>query len=297
MKIIELIDADYGLLSILLRLDIQLPFGDISIGEMCRRYDMSSALFLMICRMYACPDYEPDAASLTAADLPHLVRYLRSSHRYWLDTVIPRIGRGVDDVLRSCDRMQAELAGTVCLLCSCYSLKDMNGAGWIATINNYLWPLACFIGMLLILKKILQGQPIKWYAGAAGLILAVLTCNHEQGVAATFASIFCCILYMAWKKIKINKWVWGYLSVAIASLIFILSCPGNAARKQTEISTYFQDFPELTLWNKLDMGITPICHYSIIDNNYLFLVFLSLLCIAVWKMPVASWKKDRKSVV
>ena len=66
MKIIELIDADYGLLSILLRLDIQLPFGDISIGEMCRRYDMSSALFLMICRMYACPDYEPDSASLTA---------------------------------------------------------------------------------------------------------------------------------------------------------------------------------------------------------------------------------------
>ena len=109
MKIIELIDADYGLLSILLRLDIQLPFGDISIGEMCRRYDMSSALFLMICRMYACPDYEPDSASLTAADLPHLVRYLRSSHRYWLDTVIPRIGRGVDDVLQSCDRMQAEV--------------------------------------------------------------------------------------------------------------------------------------------------------------------------------------------
>ena len=59
MKIIELIDADYGLLSILLRLDIQLPFGDISIGEMCRRYDMSSALFLMICRMYACPDSIP----------------------------------------------------------------------------------------------------------------------------------------------------------------------------------------------------------------------------------------------
>ncbi len=25
------------------------------------------------------------------------------------------------------------------LLCSCYSLKDMNGAGWIVTINNYLF--------------------------------------------------------------------------------------------------------------------------------------------------------------
>ena len=109
MKIIELIDVDYGLLSILLRLDIQLPFGDISIEEMCRRYDMSSTLFLMICRMYACPDYEPDTGALTAADLSHLVRYLRSSHRYYLDTIVPRIGRGVDDVLLACDRMQAEV--------------------------------------------------------------------------------------------------------------------------------------------------------------------------------------------
>lgn len=66
------------------------------------------------------------------------------------------------------------------------------------------------------------------------------------------------MLYMAWKKIKINPWVWGYLAAAIASLVFILACPGNEARKQTEISAYFQEFPELTLWNKLDMGITPL---------------------------------------
>ena len=185
----------------------------------------------------------------------------------------------------------AQFAGTVCLLWACYSLKDMDGAGWIATINNYVWTLAFFIGLLLILKKNLQGQPIKWYVGAAGLVLAVFTCNHEQGVAVTFGSMFCCIAYMAWKKIKINPWVWGYLAVAIASLGFILTCPGNVVRKQEEIITYFQDFEELTLWNKLDMGITPLCRYSIMDNNYLFLIFLSLLCIIIWKMPVASWKK------
>ena len=52
MKIIELIDADYRLLSIIMRLDITLPFGDISVEQMCRRYDMSPTLFLMICRVY-----------------------------------------------------------------------------------------------------------------------------------------------------------------------------------------------------------------------------------------------------
>ena len=35
MKIIELIDADYRLLSIIMRLDITLPFGDISVEQMC----------------------------------------------------------------------------------------------------------------------------------------------------------------------------------------------------------------------------------------------------------------------
>lgn len=106
MKIIELIDADYGLLSILMRLDVQLPFGDMSVAEMCRRCGMSSTLFLMICRIYADPDYDPDVSSLSAGDLPHLVGYLRSSHRYYLETVIPRIGIGVDGVLQTCDRMQ-----------------------------------------------------------------------------------------------------------------------------------------------------------------------------------------------
>ena len=41
MKIIELIDVDYRLLSIFQRLDIQLPYGDISIDEMCQRCNMS----------------------------------------------------------------------------------------------------------------------------------------------------------------------------------------------------------------------------------------------------------------
>ena len=81
MKIIELIDADYNLLSILLRLDVQLPFGDISIEQMCRRYDMSPELFLMICQIYATADFEPQVDLLTGDDLYCIIRYLRASHR------------------------------------------------------------------------------------------------------------------------------------------------------------------------------------------------------------------------
>ena len=73
MKLIELIDADYELLTLFLRMDIQLPFGDVSVEEMCQRYDMSPTLFLMICQIYACPDFEPDVEALSKDDLRHIM--------------------------------------------------------------------------------------------------------------------------------------------------------------------------------------------------------------------------------
>lgn len=109
MKLIELIDADYELLSILLRMDIQLPFGDVSVEEMCHRYDMSPTLFLMICQIYACADYEPDVAELHSSDLLHVVDYLRASHRYYLESLLPSIAKGVERVLEGCDAKQSAI--------------------------------------------------------------------------------------------------------------------------------------------------------------------------------------------
>ena len=109
MKLIELIDADYELLTIFLRMDIQLPFGDVSVEEMCQRYDMSPTLFLMICQIYACPDFEPDVEALGKDDLRHILRYLRASHRYYLESVLPTIAKGVERVLEGCDAGKSEI--------------------------------------------------------------------------------------------------------------------------------------------------------------------------------------------
>ena len=109
MKLIELIDADYELLTLFLRMDIQLPFGDVSVEEMCQRYDMSPTLFLMICQIYACPDFEPDVTVLDKDDLRHIIRYLRASHRYYLESVLPTIATGVARVLEGCDAAKSEI--------------------------------------------------------------------------------------------------------------------------------------------------------------------------------------------
>ena len=109
MKLIELIDANYELLSIFLRMDIQLPFGDVSIEEICLRYDMSPELFLMICQVYACPDFEPDVTVLDKVDLRHIIRYLRASHRYYMESMLPTIAKGVEQVLEGCDATKSDI--------------------------------------------------------------------------------------------------------------------------------------------------------------------------------------------
>ena len=106
MKIIELIDVDYRLLSIFQRLDIQLPYGDISIEQMCRRYDMSLDLFMKICRIYIESGYRPDVDDLAVTDLSHLLKYLRASHKYYIDYLIPKIAQGIQQVLQLCEKSQ-----------------------------------------------------------------------------------------------------------------------------------------------------------------------------------------------
>lgn len=109
MKVVELLDVSCELLSIFLRLDMQLPFGDLSIEELCRRYSMSSDMFLMLCRIYAGADVHPDMDILQRDDLQHIVRYLRASHRYYTDSLLPSIEQGVDRVLSKCDGRQSTI--------------------------------------------------------------------------------------------------------------------------------------------------------------------------------------------
>lgn len=182
-------------------------------------------------------------------------------------------------------------SAVVCLLAACYHVSDMNSAGWVAGINNYIWPFACLCGVMLLVKELFFQREVKWYAGALGVILTVCACNHEQAAVATLGSIFCCIAYMVWKKIKVSRWLWGYFATAVASLVFILTCPGNGMRKTIEISAYFKEYPELSLGNKLDIGITSLCYYNIFEKNYLFLIFLAVLCVVVWKKQIPYWQK------
>lgn len=102
-KLADMVEADPRLLGVLERLDIRLGFGDASVAEVCERYNLSTELFLMICNVYSNDDYIPHIDNLTPSDLPHLVAYLRASHRYYTEVCFPRLHENIHRLVRSLD--------------------------------------------------------------------------------------------------------------------------------------------------------------------------------------------------
>ncbi len=103
IKLFELIDSYPSLLSIISRLDISLPFGDISVDEMCRRDGRNAELFIILCNMHLSPAYRPAAEELCADMLHDVVGYLRASHRYYTGYMLPHVAQHLERVLEHCD--------------------------------------------------------------------------------------------------------------------------------------------------------------------------------------------------
>lgn len=109
MKIYELIDAAPILLSLFSRLNIHLPFGDISIDEMCRRDGYSTKLFLELCAMHIDMRHRPSVDVLTLDMLPEVIAYLRASHRYYAERMLPHTSHHLEEVLSHCDELSVRV--------------------------------------------------------------------------------------------------------------------------------------------------------------------------------------------
>ena len=112
MKLFELIDAHPSLISLISRLNIGLPFGDISIEEMCRREGHDVELFMMLCNMHINPSYRPPHSALRAAMLGDVVSYLRASHRYYAQYMLPHVARHLNEILAHCDKLSERALNT-----------------------------------------------------------------------------------------------------------------------------------------------------------------------------------------
>lgn len=109
MKIFELVESAPFILSIFSRLDIRLPFGDISVEEMCEREGYTTELFLALCSIHANENFRPDTERLSVDMLPEVINYLRASHRYYAEKMLPHTSEHLQEILEHCDNLSRNM--------------------------------------------------------------------------------------------------------------------------------------------------------------------------------------------
>lgn len=109
MQLFELVEAAPSVLSIFSRLDIRLPFGDISVEQMCKREGYTTELFLALCSIHADESFQPSTERLTMEMLPEVIGYLRASHRYYADKMLPHTSAHLQEILDCCDSLSRSM--------------------------------------------------------------------------------------------------------------------------------------------------------------------------------------------
>ena len=161
-----------------------------------------------------------------------------------------------------------------------YPLEDMSTAGWAATTINYIWPLSLGLYSLIIVKKILKNENIKWYEYVLSTLALIYAINVEQMCAILLVIYVPVTLYLILKK-RTNIYMVIQSMICILSLIFILTCPGNAARDISETATWFPEFAYLSFMQKLLMGYSSSLAKFIFEPNAVFIIAGTLLFILV----------------
>ena len=97
MKMSELMESNYHLLGIVWRLGVDGSFSDRSVEDICKRYGLDPDTFLLLCTVYSGKKVSED--ELRRCNIEDLLRYIRSSHEYYLNSALVSIGPSMEELL------------------------------------------------------------------------------------------------------------------------------------------------------------------------------------------------------
>lgn len=155
-------------------------------------------------------------------------------------------------------------------------------AGWIATTLNYSWSLAFGLFAMLPVVNYIRNKHIPLWLFILSFPALLYAANHEQMCAVMLAIFAGVIFYLVIQKKKIPAFLIAQTVLCCASLVFILTCPGNSQRTEEEIARWFPSFNELSILRKAELGFSSTMYQLIMQPNIIFAVFCVFLVIAVF---------------
>lgn len=105
-KFADVLDRNPSILDILSRMGIRLGFGEATLEEVCSLNGLDADTFCLICNVYTFEDFTPSMEDISQGRITDVVRYLRSSHTYYLSTELVNLERSIEELIRPCSAKQ-----------------------------------------------------------------------------------------------------------------------------------------------------------------------------------------------
>ena len=88
-RMADMILANGRLLYVLPYFGIELGVGEKTIKQVCNEKNISVPLLLLVCNIYTFNDYCPDSRDLKQIPVEGIIRYLKNSHKDYLEVRMP----------------------------------------------------------------------------------------------------------------------------------------------------------------------------------------------------------------
>lgn len=163
-----------------------------------------------------------------------------------------------------------------------FPYMDISTAGWIATTTTYFLPVAFGFAALIPIKKYLSGEKIRFWEYSVYLICAIIAGNNEQYMAVLLACYSIAMVYFGIRR-RFPVYLFVMFLSSIVSAIYTCLCPGNYARKETEIPSWFPTFEMMDLKDKFDVGFSTTIRYLFFQTNVPVIFLCIIFAVLIWK--------------
>ena len=170
----------------------------------------------------------------------------------------------------------------LCLLLS-YDFTEMDSAGYMTTTINYWWPLAALLVAALPLYLWYQDGACKKGCYVLGTLAVIFAINQEQICAMTLLACLYLLITDKLRGRKTNSYLYVLLALSVCFAVCVVICPGNAARKASNIDFWFPAYAGFNLVQKILLGWYSLLRTLYRDINLPYFLLCAILFVAVWK--------------
>jgi len=108
MHMCQVVLENHQLLPLFPRFNMKLGFGEMSVDEVCNLHQVNTDFYLEIANAYLYDDFVP-GEGLSLFSLGTVVKYLNSTHTYYLFTALPRVEENIHRLLDQSELSDKEI--------------------------------------------------------------------------------------------------------------------------------------------------------------------------------------------